>query len=156
MSKQVKGYVTYAITAAAMSAARATLTKDRGLPKAEWTAAHREAVKLLSGHYGTAPIEAGKNSLAWGSGFTFEGGSAPQKALSRVCGLITGETQKAMREQAKVVAAFKRMDKGERVVARVESSFAALEKLAKREDLSSDAKRAIVRHAKHLLLLCSK
>lgn len=156
MSKQVKGYVNFAITATAMAAARDTLTKDKGLPKDQWTAAHREAVSLLQTHYGVECIEAGKNSLPWGCGFTFEGGSAAQKALSRVCGLITGETQRKMREQAKIGAAFKRMDKGERAVARVESSFAALEKMAKREDLSAEAKRAIARHAKHLLLLVSK
>ena len=57
-------------------------------------------------------------------------------------------------EQAAARAAFSKLDKGEKAVAQVEKTFASLEKMAGREDLSNEAKRAIVRHAKHILLLC--
>ncbi len=154
MSKQVQGYVTYAITANAMKAAAGELRADKGLPESQWTAAHKEALALLQTHYGDEPKPAGKNALVWGCGWTFEPGCAAQKALSRVCGFITGETQRKMRVAAKASKALKAMDKRDRSVARIEAVFAHLEKIAKKESLSSAEKAALARHAKHLLLLC--
>jgi hypothetical protein len=155
MSK-INGYVRFAIAAFDLKSAAATLAEDKGLPRSEWTAAHAAAVKMLAAHYSEEPRDASTRGkqLEWSSGKTFEGGSAAQKALSRVCGLITGATQKRMREANKARAAFSKLDKGEKSVATVEATFARLEKMAGREDLSTDAKRAMVRHAKHILLLC--
>lgn len=153
MSKQVQGYVRFALSAAALAAARATLATDKGLPRTEWTKAHREAVSILSGEYGVAPQKAEKQRLEWSCGLTFEKGSAPQKALSRVCGFITGQTQKKMRELNKARAAFKKMDKADQKVAIIEASFEKIEKMAKAEDLSGAQKTTIRRHAKFLLSL---
>jgi hypothetical protein len=154
MSTKINGYVRFAIAAADIKSAAATLAADKGLPKDEWTAAHAAAVKLLSVHYKEEARDAdARGKLEWSSGKTFEGGSAAQRALSRVCGLITGDTQKKMREAEKARRAFSKLDKGEKATAQVEKAFASLEKMAGREDLSNEAKRAIVRHAKHILLL---
>ena len=154
--QKITAYVDFALTEGKLKTGKLNLMEDRGLPQSAWTKAHSAAVDMIAEAMGVEPKETSTRGkqLEWSSGRTFEGGTAAQQRLTRVCSFITGEGQKKLREAAKARAAFSKLDKGEKALAQVEKTFASLEKMAGREDLSNEAKRAIVRHAKHILLLC--
>jgi hypothetical protein len=154
--QKLTAYVDFAVTENLVRTGKLNLLHDRGLPRSAWTKAHAAAVDMIAESYGVEARAAdARGRLEWSSGRTFEGGTKEQQALVRVCKLITGEGQKKMREQAAARAAFSKLDKGEKATARVEKAFADLEKLAGKEDLSDAAREAMVRHAKHILLLCA-
>lgn len=148
-----QGFFTFAATEDSLRAAKAKMMDSAPLTERAQVECDRIVVGLIEQHYKVKATEAAKNGKL--SMLAFEGGTAAQKRHSRCRMLITGKAQEAWRMGQKARDAYKKLDKGEQQSFAVERACESLEKLAKKEDLSREAKATMKRHLKSLLLLVS-
>lgn len=134
----VAEYVRIACLRNDLAESTALLIADHGLPQSKWTAAHEAAITQLAKRYDARATHVTKKrpaSQAWMSPFTFEKGTREQRALSRVCELITGKAQEALRQREAAKAAEKEAEQARLQAA---NAMSAEEKEAARQrDLRS-------------------